>query len=390
MTSRVDSTSGSALRPGGFAETLARVDRSAVRARMDACDGRDVRRAIAAERPEADDLAALLSPAAEALLGEMATRAEALTRRHFGRAIQLYVPLYVSNACDNGCTYCGFSARTASARRTLSLTEAVREAEHLRALGFRHVLLVSGESPRAFSPQRLAEVVSTIRPRFDSIAIEVFPMDEAGYLRAVEAGADGLALYQETYDRATYAEVHPRGPKRDFDWRLDAPERAARAGMRSVGVGFLMGLADARVDAYCTAFHATYLARTHWRTQVAVSFPRMRDAGGAAPVREAVSDRQFVQTVLAARLFLPQAGLVLSTREDAPLRDALLPYGITQMSAGSRTEPGGYTHPGESASQFAVGDTRTAEEVSRHLREAGFDPVWKDWDAAFSQAGGAL
>ena len=351
---------------------------------------RDVDRALAAERLRPEDLMALVSPAAEERLEERAQRARRLTVQRFGRTILLYAPLYLSNECSNGCRYCGFNASNKVPRRTLTLEEAETEARVLHEEGFRHLLLVTGELPKAVDNDALAATARRLRPLFSSIAIEVYPMEEAGYRQMVEAGVDGLTIYQETYDRELYAEMHPFGRKRDFDWRLLAPERGGAAGLRRIGLGALLGLGAFRAEAFFVGLHALHLSRHFWRSHVSVSFPRMRPAdGGFAPLNP-VSDPHFVQLICALRLLLPDAGLVMSTRESAKLRDHLLPLGITQMSAGSCTSPGGYADGDRSTEQFAIDDDRTPAEVCAILRERGYDPVWKDWDGAFlDRAAGA-
>ncbi len=344
---------------------------------------RDVERALGAERRRPEDLMALLSPAAEAFLEPMAQQAHRLSVQRFGRTILMYAPIYLSNECSNGCRYCGFNAGNQVPRRTLTLDEIEAEALVLHRQGFRHVLLVTGELPRAVDNEALAAAVRRIRPLFSSVGIEVYPMDEAGYRLMVDAGVDGLTIYQETYDRRLYAEMHPFGRKRDFDWRLLTPERGGAAGLRRIGLGALLGLGQFRAEAFFVGLHALFLSRHFWRSLVSVSFPRIRPAdGGFAPLNP-VPDPQFVQLICALRLLLPDAGLVLSTRESARLRDHLLPLGITQMSAGSCTAPGGYATGEQSTRQFAIDDDRTPAEVSRMIRAKGYEAVWKDWDGAF-------
>jgi 2-iminoacetate synthase len=368
-----------------FQQTLDNHDLAAVAARIEAKRPADVEAALAAAHPGLDDFMALLSPAAAAYLETMAQCAHRLTVRRFGKTILLYAPLYLSNECTNGCRYCGFSAHNMVPRRTLTLDEAEAEARVLHDRGFRHLLLVTGEAPRAADTAYLAAVVARLRPLFSSISIEVYPMEEAGYRQVIAAGVDGLTIYQETYDRNLYADMHPFGKKRDFDFRLRAPEHAAAAGMRRIGIGTLLGLGQFRVEAFCTGLHALHLAKHCWRTHLTVSFPRMRPADGGFQPLHPVSDRDFVQLLCALRLLLPDAGLVLSTRESAELRDNLLPLGVTQMSAGSCTSPGGYAEKDESGRQFVIDDDRSPAEVEAMLRARGYDPVWKDWDMAFHQ-----
>lgn len=366
-----------------FVDEINKYDPEQVRAGIAAKTANDVERALSSERLRPDDFMALISPAAEGYLEAMAQKAHRLTRQRFGNTILLYAPLYISNECSNGCLYCGFNALNKVPRRTLTLDEVERDARILHDLGFRHILLVTGEAPAKVGNDLLAAAARRIGHLFSSISIEVYPMEEAGYARMVEAGVDGLTVYQETYDRALYSQLHPFGKKRDYDFRLLTPERGGAAGLRRIGIGFLQGLGNFRTEAFFTGLHALYLSRHFWRTQISVSFPRMRPAEGGFSPPNPVSDRSLVQLICAMRLLMPDAGLVLSTRESAELRDHLLPLGITQMSAGSCTAPGGYADGDRSTEQFAIDDDRTPAEVCALLRSRGYDPVWKDWDSAF-------
>ena len=371
-----------------FFDELQRHPLDQIQQRIAASTDGDVRRALAADRPSLDDFAALLSPAAEPHLEAMARRAHQRTLQRFGRTILLYAPIYLSNECSNGCAYCGFSAENRIPRATLDLDAVEREAQILHDQGFRHILLLTGESPLKIGNDYIAAAAQRIRPLFSSIALEVYPMDAAGYGQMIAAGVDGLTVYQETYDPQLYDAMHHFGRKKDYRWRLDTPERGGEAGLRRIGIGSLLGLGEPRSEAFCTGLHALYLSKMFWRTHLTVSFPRMRPADGGFQPRNPVSDRLFVQLLCALRLLLPDIGMVLSTRESATLRDHLLPLGITQMSAGSCTAPGGYSGADEALHQFAIDDTRTPAEVAQMLRDKGYDPVWKDWDAAFlSHAG---
>ena len=341
----------------------------------------DVERALSASRPGVVDFAALLSPAARPRLEEMAHRAHDTTVRRFGRTVHLFAPLYLSNECVSVCTYCGFSAGNEIARRTLSASEAAAEAGALRDRGFRHVLLVAGEHARIISKDYLVECVRALAPQIPSLSIEVQVWDTATYRRLVDAGCEGLVVYQETYDRETYAAVHQKGKKRNYGWRLTALDRGAEAGMRKLGVGALLGLhSDWRADAIAVAVHARALIKRWWRCEVSIALPRLRPAAGGFAPSDPVSDSDFVQLLCALRLFVPDVGITLSTRERPELRDALLRLGVTAMSAGSHTEPGGYASPSEAEPQFAISDTRSPAEVAAVLRAAGYDPVWKDWE----------
>lgn len=348
-------------------------------------------------------LAALLEPMPDQRLAKLAGESAAITRRHFGKAIRLFAPLYLSNECINNCAYCGFSRDNPILRVTLEVEAVVREAKHLVAEGFRNVLLVSGEHPRFVSNGYLESCVRALAPVMPAIALEVAPMETADYAPLVRAGAEGLVVYQETYDRVTYARLHTAGPKKDYDWRLACPERAYEAGFRRIGIGALFGLWDWRKEALALAAHLEHLLRKCWKAQFTVSLPRMRPCAGGFQPEHHISDREFIQLVCALRVCFPQVGLVLSTREPAALRDALIPLGVTMMSAGSHTEPGGYTGEGKAdlhltvkgkavptqtsasdsaTSQFEISDDRPPSEIASLLRAHGFDPVWKDWDQA--------
>jgi 2-iminoacetate synthase len=350
-----------------------------LRARADHATDADVDRALRAPRCTADDFAALLSPAAAARLEDLAAAAHATTVRRFGRVVRMFAPLYLSNECVSVCTYCGFAAGNDVARRTLSVDEAVEEARALLARGFRHILLVAGEHARIVSKDYLVDCVRALAPEVPSLSVEVQVWDTATYGRLVEAGCEGLIVYQEAYDPGTYAAVHVKGKKRNYDWRLAAPDRAAEAGVRRLGIGALLGLhPDWRAEALVLAAHARALLRRWWRCDLTISLPRLRPAAGEFEPERPITDAELVQLLCALRLFLPDVGVSLSTREPADLRDALVPLGVTQVSAGSHTEPGGYARPSDAEPQFEVADTRSPAAVAATLRAAGYDPVWMD------------
>ncbi|MBM3835053.1 MAG: 2-iminoacetate synthase ThiH [Verrucomicrobia bacterium] len=360
------------------------------------------------------DFAHLISPCAGELLEVLGRRSQALTRQRFGKVVRFFAPLYLSNECINNCKYCGFSRDNAILRVTLSLDEVLREARALKGQGFRSLLLVSGEHPKFVSDEYLADCVRVLHREFPSISLEVGPMETEEYRPICNAGAEGLVVYQETYDRAVYGEMHTSGPKRNFDWRLETPERAYAAGFRRLGIGALFGLSDWRREALGVAAHADYLLRHCWRAQLTISLPRLRPNAGEFEPLTQMTDRELVQLVCAFRIMFPDVGLVLSTRESAQLRDGLIPLGITLLSAGSHTEPGGYTGAGRekihrtergrivnlaanssewaqfhgrdrhATGQFEISDSRSAEEVAALVRRLGYEPVWKDWDAALS------
>jgi 2-iminoacetate synthase len=366
-----------------FLDEMRQVRWKSVETELLHCSDSDVERALGQHPLDLDGLLSLLSPAAEPFLEEMAQKAHKLTEQRFGRTINLFAPLYLSNECTNCCAYCGFNATNPVDRLTLTVEQARVEGEAIRRLGFQHLLLVSGEAPHIVTLPYLAGVVDQLRPLFPSISIEIYPLETSGYEELIAHGVDGLIVYQETYNEKVYEEVHLRGRKRNFQWRLETPERGGRAGFRRIGLGALLGLANWRVEGFFLALHARYLLRHFWKSFVTVSFPRLRPAAGAFEPRFPVSDIQFVQLLTALRLFLPDAGLVLSTRESPYLRDHMIPLGITSMSAGSRTEPGGYAQETHAEAQFAVADERSPEVVAEVIRRKGYEPVWKDWDAAF-------
>lgn len=347
----------------------------------------------------------LLETKTPSQLEAMAREARTVTRRNFGRTMRLFAPLYVSNECVNNCQYCGFSRDNPNILRvTLTVEQVVREARHLAAQGFRNILLVAGEHPRFVSDGYLEACIRAIRDFVPTIAIEVGPMEAPEYARMVEAGCEGLVVYQETYDRPLYAEMHTAGPKRDFDWRLACPERGYEGGFRRIGIGALFGLSDWRLEALRLAAHLEHLYKHCWKSTFTVAFPRLRPAAGGFHPRTDFPDWALVQTLTAFRLTFPEVGIVLSTREPARLRDALAPLGVTSMSAGSHTEPGGYTGAGSedlhltvrgrrvdlerraedarAEGQFGIADERSPAEVAAMLQRQGLDPVWKDWDAA--------
>ena len=362
---------------GRFARHLDALDVAGLSAR--AYTDADVDRALAAEHRDLADLGALLSPAGTARLEEIAQAARETTLRRFGRAVRLYAPLYVSNACLSSCTYCGFAKDLPIARRTLTVDEVERESALLTGRGFRHLLLVAGEHRVEVSQDYLVEVVERLRPRVPSLSIETQTWSDDTYQRLVRAGLEGVVHYQETYDRDRYAQTHVAGWKRDYDRRLNSTELAGEAGVRRLGVGALLGLAaDWRADVLAVAAHAAFLVKTYWRTEVTVSLPRIKPSASGYQPLVPVSDAEYVQALSALRLFEPEAGIVLSTREPAALRDGLVRIAVTQMSAGSSTEPGGYSAPGEATEQFSISDERSPAEVAAMLEAAGYEPVWKD------------
>jgi 2-iminoacetate synthase len=354
--------------------------------RLEAVTAEDVERTLSepAGSYNLQRLSALISPAAQEYLEEMARSAHELTVRRFGRTIRLYAPLYVSNYCSNSCLYCGFNRLNQFERTRLSIEQAVEEANIIASEGFREILLVSGEDRQFVTIDYLAELAGRLRGKFSSISIEVYQMSRDEYARLFEAGIEGVTLYQETYDRRAYKYYHAGGPKADYDFRLSAPESIAGAGMREVGLGALLGLTDWRTETLALAEHAHYIIKRFWQSHVSFSFPRLRPAFGVRDSQfHSFSDKNLVQMLAALRLCFADVGLVLSTREAAELRDHLILLGVTKLSAGSRTSPGGYSGRTEATGQFEIDDSRTPAQVASMVRQKGFEPVWKDWDNAF-------
>ena len=396
-----------------FVTELNRLPQEALAERSSQSSTDDARRSLGKAKLALADFASLLSPAACELLEPMAQRSQAVTRRRFGNVMRLFAPLYLSNECVNNCKYCGFSRNNPILRVTLSVEETRREAKALQTEGFRNILLVAGEHPKFVSRQYLVDCISALHEEFPSVSLEIGPMETEDYRPLVEAGADCLVVFQETYNRAVYGEMHTSGPKRNFEWRLETPERAYAAGFQRLGIGALYGLSDWRSEAICLAAHAEYLLRHCWKAQLAISLPRLRPCAGEFQPVTHISERDIAQLVCALRLFLPDVGIVLSTRERAEFRNGLFPLGITMISAGSHTEPGGYTGAGRehlhhtergrivalattarekqasdggtsATGQFEIADSRSSAQVAAMLRRLGYEPVWKDWDTALS------
>lgn len=354
---------------------------------------------LARKSPLLKSFERLLEPGSAGDLQALAARAAALTRTHFGKTMRLFAPLYLSNECINSCAYCGFSRENAIQRVTLEVEQVAAEARHLVDEGFRNILLVAGEHPKFVSGEYLELCLRRLRDFVPGLSVEVAPMETAAYKPLVEAGAEGLVVYQETYHRPTYATMHVHGPKKDFGWRLDCPERGHEAGFRRIGIGALFGLWQWKDEALALAAHLEYLQRVCWKSQLTVSLPRLRPAAGEFQPAHPLPDREFIRLLCALRVTFPTVGIVLSTREPAALRDVIAPLGVTMMSAGSHTEPGGYTGQGHEAvhltvrgkplaaasgpatEQFAISDERSAPEIHSVLQRLGLDAVWKDWDA---------
>ena len=340
---------------------------------------RDVENALGKNRLTAMDFLSLLSVHAEPYLEEMAQKAHRLTLNHFGRVIHFFTPMYLSNFCNNHCVYCGFNAKNTIERKHLTLDEVEREAEAISRSGLKHILILTGEDPVYGSLEYLEGCVSILKNHFSSIAIEIYALSEEGYARLEKAGVDSLTIYQETYDEVLYSILHPKGPKKDYRYRLDAPERGLKARLRAVGVGALLGLADWRKDIFYTALHADYLLTHYPEAEISISLPRIRPHEGCYQPAFLVEDIHIVQMMTAIRLFLPRVGITISTRESAAFRDNILRLGVTRMSAGSTTAVGGHTQDTSQTGQFEIADRRSVDEMTRSIKQLGYQPVFKDW-----------
>ena len=339
----------------------------------------DVDRVLKKNKLDMDDFAILLSKAAAERISVLKKKAHQLTTQYFGKARFLYAPLYITNRCINSCVYCSFSEKNDIKRKYLNDTEIANDAEYLHNQGFRHILVVSGEDPIIMKSNYLINTIALLHKKFPSISIEVQPLTESLYRKAAAAGCDGLSLYQETYNRDVYKTVHTGGPKRNFKWRINGPERAACAGIKRINFGVLLGLADFRTDIWFAALHAAYIRKNFWRTQIGFSFPRIRPFVGSYHPDVEVKDNDMLHLILALRIMFPQASLVLSTRERPKFRDMLLSVAATNTSAGSKTNPGGYSD-NSTTGQFDISDKRSPSEVIEAISAAGLYPVQKDWD----------
>ena len=340
----------------------------------------DVEKALVASKSTLDDFKALVSPAAAPYLEQMAQLSMELTRKRFGKTIQLYLPLYLSNICQNRCVYCGFNAGNKIPRKILSIDEIIDEVKVIKQMGYEHILLVTGEAPQRSGMEYFREVFSAIRPYFAQISLEVQPLDVAEYAELAQLGLHAVYIYQETYNKQNYEQYHLAGRKRDFSWRLATPDRLGEAGIHKIGLGILAGLEDWRTDSFYCASHLKYLSKHYWRTKYSIAFPRLRPHQGAFEPKNPMSDAELLQLICAYRILDNEVELSISTRESAMYRDNIMKLGITTMSAGSKTEPGGYAVDRSELEQFAINDDRSSEEIEKVIKSQGFEAVWKDWD----------
>jgi 2-iminoacetate synthase len=339
--------------------------------------------ALSKPKPDSCDFALFLSPGSDSVLEQMAQKAHKITKARFGNVVNLYAPVYISNHCTGNCPYCGFKRTEKIKRKTLTPDEIEKEAIALKQMGIRHALLVSGDAPKKADFNLTYKAVKIFKKHFTSVQIEIAPLTQSEYSSLTEAGIDGVTLYQETYDRNLYHSLHKNGPKDNYDFRLEALCRAGEAGMRKLNIGALLGLAPYRKEALMLGFHARHLEKTYWKSQILIGMPRLHNVPDDFTIPNPVSDKEFAHIIIALRIFLNDAGIVVSTRETASFRDKLLPLGVTQFSAGSKTDPGGYAADQTAGKQFSIDDTRSPFEVQKDLLSKGYDPVFKDWDPGF-------
>ena len=372
----------------GFADVIERYSWEGTTDAIASATLADARRVLARAKVgvtlSPDEFAILISPAAAPLLEEMAQLSQQITRRRFGLTMSMYIPMYVSNACTNKCVYCGFNHDNKFERTTLSLDDVRQECEAIKELGpFENLLVVSGEYPALCGVDYLEQVLRVARPMFANLTLEVQPLKTEQYKQLVGAGLNGVVCFQETYHREAYKKYHPRGMKSHYAWRLNGFDRMGQAGVHKIGLGVLIGLEDWRTNLTMLARHLRYLQKKYWRTRYAVNFPRMRPSESGYQPNVVMTDRELAQLTFAFRIFDHDIDISWSTRESPALRDNMAPLGVTSMSAGSQTEPGGYRVSPQALEQFEVSDSRTPAEVTAAIRAHGLEPVWKDWDKIF-------
>ncbi len=367
-----------------FSEELVKYDWDETTKKIMSMTPADVERALTKKRLDINDFMALISPAAAPYLEQMAALSRHYTQERFGKTISMYIPMYITNSCTNSCVYCGFNHHNKFERVVLSMSQIEDECKAIRRLGpFENLLLVTGENPKVAGPDYLEQALKTCRPYFNNLSMEVMPLTTEDYERLTHAGLNGVVCFQETYNRNKYKTYHPAGMKSIFEWRLNGFDRMGMAGLHKIGMGVLIGLEDWRTDVTMMALHLRYLQKHYWKTRFSVNFPRMRPAAGGFQPNVVMSDRELCQLTFAFRIFDHDVDISYSTREYPSFRDNMMTLGVTSMSAGSKTDPGGYhTYP-QSLEQFSVSDERTPAEVAEAIRRRGYEVVWKDWDKVF-------
>lgn len=340
----------------------------------------DVEHALNKSKPTLEDFKALISPAAEPYLEQMAQKSHQLTLERFGNTIQMYAPLYLSNECQNICTYCGFSLDVKIPRKTLTDDEILAEVKVLKSYGYDHVLLVTGEANKTVGVDYIKNAIKLLKSHFSHISIEVQPLHQNEYEELIEEGLNTVLVYQETYNRENYKKHHPKGKKSNYDYRIETHDRLGKAGIHKMGVGVLIGLEDWRTDSFFAVSHLDYLEKKYWKANYSISFPRLRPCAGGVELKSVMTDKQLVQLICAYRIFNQEVELSMSTRESDLFRDNIIKLGITSISADSKTDPGGYANPDANLEQFEIHDKRTTSSFIQKIKDQGYEPVFKGWD----------
>ncbi len=364
-----------------FSKIIAHYDWEETRKAIYSKNATDVENALKSSRPTLDDYMALISPAAAPYLEKMARMSHNLSQKRFGKNIQLYMPLYLSNECSNHCIYCGFNKENKIDRITLNPSEIEKEIEVIKGMGYEHLLLVTGEQGKRTGVEYLKEAFKVCRNHFSLLSLEVQPMEQDEYEQLAQEGLHTVYIYQETYNKDNYKEYHPKGKKSDYTYRLETPDRLGKAGVHKVGLGALIGLEDWRTELFFIALHLRYLQKTYWKTKYSISFPRLRPHTGGFEPNFPMNDRELLQAISAFRIFDEDVEISLSTRESPRFRDNMVKLGVTSMSAGSKTNPGGYATHTEALEQFSVHDDRSPKQIMSMIKEQGYEAVWKDWDS---------
>lgn len=367
-----------------FKSVFNQYDWNTIKSKIYSTTAQEVAYALHKNKRSLDDFLTLISPAAQPYLEQMAQLTHESTKKRFGKTIQMYAPLYLSNECQNICTYCGFSLDNKIKRKTLTKNEIVLEAEALKKAGFDHVLLVTGEANYVVNIHYFLKTIAQIKKNFSIISVEVQPLSTEEYEQLNDAGVYSVLVYQETYHQEVYKKYHTKGKKSNFDFRLETPDRVGIAGIHKIGLGVLLGLEDWRTDSFFNALHLDYLQKTYWKTKYAVSFPRLRPAAGVIEPNFIMTDKDLTQLICAYRLWNEDLEISMSTRENEHFRDHIIPLGITSMSAGSKTNPGGYVVDPQSLEQFEISDERSAAVIAAVISSKGYEPVWKDWDRNYN------
>lgn len=368
----------------GFYDIFEQYSWDEVKQSIYAKTGADVELALAKPTRDLEDFKALISPAAMPYLEQMATLSQQLTQKRFGKTLQMYIPLYLSNECQNICTYCGFSLDNPMRRTTLTDEQILNEIAVIKSYGYDHVLLVTGEANKTVGVDYFKNSLQLIRKHFSHISMEVQPLDQQDYEELIPLGLNTVLVYQETYHQEDYKKHHPKGKKSNFQYRIETPDRLGKADIYKIGLGVLIGLEDWRTDSFFTALHLNYLERKYWKTKYSISFPRLRPFSGGLPPKVEMNDRELVQLICAYRIFNEEVELSLSTRESHTFRNNAIKLGITSISAGSKTDPGGYASQEHALEQFEISDERTPAEILSMIRSQGYEAIWKDWDSALS------